>query len=110
MPRFSALALVAVALVALTGVYADWVQTRDLLAFGTPYELNLLVKILLVALALAIGLLNYLDGGSDRRWLGGFSRRVLMELVLGVAVVVATANLTSGSPTGLDRPSPSARP
>ncbi len=103
-PRFSGLALVSVALIALTGTYADWVQTRDLLAFGTPYELNLLVKVLLFALAIAIGVLNYVDGGRDRRWLGGFSRRVLMELVLGVAVVVATANLTSGSPTALDRP------
>ncbi len=103
-PRFSALALVSVTLIALTGTYADWVQTRDLLAFETPYELNLLVKVLLFALALAIGFLNYLDGGADRRRLGGFSRRVMAELVLGVAVVVATANLTSGSPTALDRP------
>ena len=29
-PRFSALALVSVTLIALTGIYADWVQTRDL--------------------------------------------------------------------------------
>ena len=34
-PRFSALALVSVALIALTGIYADWVQTRDLLGFDS---------------------------------------------------------------------------
>ena len=104
-PRFSALALVSVALIALTGVYADWVQTRDLLGFGTLYELNLLVKILVFALALAVGLTNYLDGGRDLGRRFGLSRRLLLELVLAVAVVVITANLTSGSPTGLDRPS-----
>ncbi len=49
-PRFSALALVSVALIALTGIYADWVQTRDLLGFDTPYEINLLVKILVFVL------------------------------------------------------------
>jgi putative copper export protein/methionine-rich copper-binding protein CopC len=102
-PRFSALALVSVALIALTGVYADWVQTRDLLGFDSPYQLNLLVKILVFVLALAVGLLNYLDGGRDLGRRFGLSRRLLVELILGVAVLAITANLTSGSPTGADR-------
>ena len=103
-PRFSALALVSVTLIALTGIYADWVQTRDLLAFDTPYGLNLLAKVLVFVLALSIGLVNYLDGGRDRVRRFGLSRRLLLELVLGVAVLAITANLTSGSPTGADRP------
>ena len=103
-PRFSALALVSVALIALTGIYADWVQTRDPLGFDTPYEINLLVKILVFALALAVGLVNYLDGGRELGRRLGLSRRLLVELVLGVAVLAITANLTSGSPTGSDRP------
>lgn len=103
-PRFSALALVSVTLIALTGIYADWVQTRDLLAFDTPYGLNLLIKILVFLLALSVGLVNYLDGGRDRVRRFGLSRRLLLELILGVAVLAITANLTSGSPTGSDRP------
>lgn len=103
-PRFSALALVSVTLIALTGIYADWVQTRDLLAFNTPYGLNLLAKVLVFVLALSIGLVNYLDGGRDRVRRFGLSRRLLVELILGVAVLAITANLTSGSPTGGDRP------
>jgi copper transport protein len=103
-PRFSALALVSVALIALTGVYADWVQTRDLLGFDTPYGLNLLVKILIFVLALSFGLANYLDGGREVGRRFGLSRRLLVELVLGVAVLAVTANLTSGAPTGGDRP------
>ena len=103
-PRFSALALVSVALIALTGVYADWVQTRDPLGFGTLYGLNLLVKIVVFVAALAVGLTNYLDGGRDLGRRFGLSRRLLLELVLAVAVLAITANLTSGSPTGSDQP------
>jgi copper transport protein len=103
-PRFSALALVSVTLIALTGIYADWTQTRDLLAFGTPYGLNLLVKIVVFGLALLFGLVNYLDGGRDGIPRFGLSRRLFVELALGVAVLAITANLTSGSPTGADRP------
>ena len=103
-PRYSALALTSVTLIALTGVYADWVQTRDPLAFDTPYSLNLLVKIVVFVLALLVGLFNYLDGGLELGRRLGLSRRLLLELVLGVAVLAITANLTSGSPTGDDRP------
>ena len=103
-PRYSALAIVSVGLVSATGIYADWTQTRDLVSAATPYSLNLDVKVLLVIAALGIGALNYLDGGHDRRWLGGLSRRVLLELVILVGVVVVTANLTSGSPSSENRP------
>ncbi len=103
-PRFSALALVSVTLIALTGIYADWVQTRDLFGFDSPYGINLLVKILLFVAALVFGLANYLDGGREIGRRLSLSRRLLAELVLGVAVLAVTANLTSGSPTSGDRP------
>jgi putative copper export protein len=104
LPRFSAVAIVSVGLVSATGVFADWTQTREIVSAATPYEINLDVKILLVLAALGVGALNFLDGGSDRRWLGGLSRRVLIELGLAVGVVVVTANLTSGSPSWENRP------
>jgi methionine-rich copper-binding protein CopC/putative copper export protein len=102
-PRFTGLALVAVALIAITGIYSDWVQTRDLLGFGTPYGLALLVKVVIVAGALAFGFLNFLDGGHDRAFLGGFRARILVEASLAVVVVLATGNLTSGSPPATAR-------
>lgn len=104
LPRYSALAVVSIGLVSASGIYADWTQTRELITTATPYSINLDVKILLVLGALGIGALNFLDGGRDRRWLGGLSRRVLLELGLAVGVVVVTANLTSGSPTWENRP------
>ncbi len=103
-PRFSALALVAVVLIALTGVYADWAQTGDPLSFASAYEIDLLAKILVFVAALGVGLVNYLDGGRGVGGRLGLSRRLLVELILGVAVLAITANLTSGSPVGQDRP------
>jgi len=103
-PRFSALALVSVALIALTGIYADWTQTGDPLSFASAYEIDLLAKILVFVAALGVGLVNYLDGGRGIGGRLGLSRRLLVELILGVAVLAITANLTSGSPVGQDRP------
>ena len=103
-PRFSALALVAIGLVAVTGGYLDWVQTRSILSLATPYEATLAVKIALAATAIAIGAVNFLDGGRERPWLGGFTARIWVEGGLAVAVLAATAVLTSGSPPGQERP------
>jgi copper transport protein len=108
-PRFSAIALVAIGIVALTGIYADWIHTRNPLDFSTSYSVALLAKIVIAAFALAFGALNYVDGGRDRPRLGGFRRRVGIEALLAVAVVVATGNLTSGSPPAQSMPSELAR-
>ena len=48
-PRFSALALVSVALIGLTGAAATWAETRELLPFGTPYGVALAAKLILFA-------------------------------------------------------------
>ena len=98
-PRFSAVALVSVTLVAATGIYQAWIETYDFTSIADPYSLDLAVKVAVFALALIIGGLNYLDGGTDRRWLGGFRARIIVEAGLALGVVMLTANLTSGSPS-----------
>jgi putative copper export protein/methionine-rich copper-binding protein CopC len=103
-PRFSALALVSVATIALTGVYADQLLTGDLLSTGSPYELNLVLKIVVFLLALVFGAVNFFDSGHDRPWIGGLRRRLTLELAAGIAVLAIAANLTSGSPTASARP------
>jgi Copper resistance protein D len=97
-PRFSALALVSIGLVAATGLYAAWLQVGDPAALGTDYGLLLLAKGSVVTGALALGAINYLDAGRDLSVAGGLRRRVGAELALAGVVVVLTANLTSGSP------------
>ena len=61
--RFSALALVSIALVGATGVYSAWVETGNLLGLDTPYQGSLWIKVALVVAALAIGGVNYLTSG-----------------------------------------------
>ena len=100
--RFSALALVAIGLVAATGMYSAWVETADLVSLGTPYHVNLWIKVGLVAAALAIGAANYLGGGGPRSVHLG--RQVALEGLLAVLVVAAAANLASGSPPGREAP------
>ena len=98
-PRFSAVALVSVALVVGTGTYQAWIETYDFTSLATPYSVTLAAKVALVAVALALGAVNYVDGGRDRRWLGGFRTRIFLEAGFAVAVVGLAANLTSGAPT-----------
>jgi methionine-rich copper-binding protein CopC/putative copper export protein len=95
-PRFSALALVAVGLIGLTGIYADWVHTRTLVSLETPYSTTLVVKTGLALTAFAIGGLNYRSGGRDAT--ARFRPRVALEAGLALAVVITTGVLASGSP------------
>ena len=103
-PRFTALALVSVALIGLTGIYSAWVETGDLTPLATPYATALGIKVTIFLAALLLGALNFADGGRGKGWIGGFGPRVALESLLGIAVVIAAANLVSGSPPGAQRP------
>jgi len=97
-PRFSALALVSIGLVGLTGVYSAWVQTGTLITVETEYGRTLLMKSALAMGALAMGGLNYLDGGRMRAWLGGLRARLTVEAMAAIAVLVMTAALATTPP------------
>ena len=103
-PRFSAVALVAVGLFALTGGYAWWLMNRQIVDLETPYGSILALKVVVAAAALAVGGLNY----AGWRWEGrlGLHRRVGVEATLGLVVVALTALVASGSPAGPLRPVP----
>jgi copper transport protein len=101
-PRFSALALVSVGLVVLTGIYSDWIQTRSVVSIDTPYATTLLVKAGLATAAFAIGARNFFAGGRDG--VGRFGPRIALESALALGVVVATGVLASGSPPAQQLP------
>ncbi|HYI67950.1 MAG TPA: copper resistance protein CopC [Candidatus Limnocylindrales bacterium] len=105
-PRFSALALASIGLVALTGVYQAHAQTGVLLDTGTEYGRTLLMKSAFALGALALGGLNYLDGGRMIGWLGSFRSRITVEVLLATTVLVLTAALAItppvDEPTGVD--------
>lgn len=103
-PRFSALAIVSVGLLSVTGIYAMWLETGQILSLDSGYTTVLDVKILLFLGAIGIGALNYLERPRSLVARLPFGRRVSVEAVLGVCVVIATALLASGSPPAGVRP------
>lgn len=103
-PRFSALALVAVALVGLTGLYSAWLETGDPIGDAGVYAFALRLKVIAFAVALAFGGFNYLDAGRRRPSFGGFDRRIAFEAAFAIGVVVLAGNLAAASPPGLGRP------
>jgi len=101
-PRFSALALVSVGLLALTGVYSDWIQTRALVSLDTQYGTTLAVKVALAIGAFSLGAFNYVSGGREGDRL--FRPRVVVESGLAIAVLIVTGVLASGSPPAQEKP------
>ena len=101
-PRFSTVAALSVAVLIVTGIFGAWAQVTVAPALATPYGLTLVVKVVLVALLLAVGALNLLwvrpglAEGTDRgRWL---KRLVAGEAALGIVVLASVGVLTSLEP------------
>ena len=97
-PRFSALALASIGLVVLTGVYTAWAQTGALVSPGTEYGRTLIMKSGFALGALALGALNYFDGGRMMSWLDGFRSRITVEVMLAATVLALTAALAVTPP------------
>lgn len=98
-PRFSALALASIGLVAGSGVFAALTQSGALLSLETDYGRALALKLALVGGALLLGGLNYLDGGRLRGWLDGMRTRVSAELFVVGAILLITASLAATQPS-----------
>ena len=96
--RLSALALVSVGLVGLTGVYTAWTQTGTLLTVETEYGRTLILKSAFAIGAMALGGMNYFDGGRMLGWLGGLRSRVTVEVMTVAVVLLMTAALATTSP------------
>jgi copper transport protein len=99
LPRFSAIALVSIGLVGVTGFFASWSQTGSLLDLGSDYGRVLLVKVLLAAAALGVGALNFLFGERLSGGLLGMRPRLAVEIGLALSVLLATGLLSATSPT-----------
>jgi copper transport protein len=114
-PRFSVVALISIAVLVVTGLYATWLEvgTFDALG-GTAYGQALLAKIALLLPLLALGALNMLvlsprTADAVRRHtraaaerLGTLERRfrgvVVAEVLLGVTILGIVGLLTSLEP------------
>lgn len=106
LPRFSAMALVSIGLVGITGFFASWSQTGALLDVGTDYGRALLIKLVLAVGALTVGGLNFLFGERLPEFAGRLARsatslraRLGLETGLALAVLLATGLLSTTPPT-----------
>jgi copper transport protein len=117
-PRFSRIALISVLALIVTGTYQAWreIGTPDAL-FGTTYGVLLAVKVGMVVVLVLLGVLarrwvrrhyefeivSISDKRRARRGPGQgevsrFRRVVAVEVVLGAAVLAATATLVNAEP------------
>ena len=101
-PRFSVVAGMSVAALALTGIYSAWTQVATPEALATPYGRTLIIKVGLVGALLLIAAVNLVWvrprlSGSDRaaRWL---RRLVAAEVIVAVATLLSVGFLTSLEP------------
>lgn len=106
-PRFSALALVCVAVLGFTGLYSAYIHIGSLdLLVATTYGRVLLVKTGLFGLLLLLGAVNLLALSPRLRRLGGqlggaFGRTVRAELAIGALLLLAVGALTSVAPSAV---------
>src|SRR5207237_236324 len=101
--RFSLTALVAVAVLVTSGTLQAFdrlVLINDL--YETPYGIALAVKMLLVAVALAIGAINLVRFGprlrAGRRGRRGLIRDTVTESAIFIVIIVAASFLTAFAP------------
>ncbi|MFT4040535.1 MAG: copper resistance protein CopC [Thermomicrobiales bacterium] len=107
-PRFSALALIAWGVLAVTGVYAGLLQVGNLTALTTtPYGQTLLLKLILIVPLLLLGAFNLLVVVRKLRgartvervegWSGHFVTALLAELVV-VTLLLGVVGMLIGTP------------
>ena len=101
-PRFSAVAVISIGVLVITGTYGAWAQVTIIEAFATPYGWSLVGKLGLVVVVLVIGAFNLLwvrsrlaTNPTTASWLG---RLVAVEAVIAVLIVLAVGVLTSLEP------------
>lgn len=101
-PRFSRLAMACVATLALTGVFASWVHVGSVGALvGTGYGRILVLKLLLVAGVVGLGVRNFrvlTPQLGDAAGQAAMRRSAALELLVANAVLAVTAVLVRTSP------------
>lgn len=108
LPRFSAMALVCWGMLALTGLYAWWLQVGSWDALrDTRYGQSLLAKLILAGIVFLIAGTNLLlitrklaqtDPTSNPKWFGRLGYAVVAELVLTTLILLAVGRMTSLQP------------
>jgi copper transport protein len=116
-PKFSALALVSVAVLTLSGLYASVLQVGSIDGLlNTAYGRTLIIKLALVVPMVMLGAVNLLVTTPNMKqaaaqdkvspWVGRFRKLVSSEVTLGAAVLLSVAVLTTLPPAQFPGESP----
>jgi copper transport protein len=101
-PRFSRLAILSVAVLAVTGLYSSWAQVTVPAALATPYGRTLLAKLVLVALVLLLAAANFfwIRPRLSREDQAGrqLGRLVAGEVALALLILLLVGLLTALEP------------
>ena len=101
LPRFSVIALAAWGVLALSGLYAAWLQVGTTAAlWETPYGQSLLIKgaLLVLIIVLAVYHFNLGRTGIGRRGGNRFPGTITVEALLAVAVLLVVGRLIGLEP------------
>jgi len=100
--RFSAVAVLAVGVVALTGLYGAWAQIITRAGLDTAYGRVVIAKAAAFVVLLVLGAIAWLAlrlrPGADGRGVGWIDRSVRAGMALIALLVIATGALTSMEP------------
>jgi copper transport protein len=99
LPRWSRVAVAAVTLLAVTGVYQGWRETREIdAATGTTYGRLLLTKVGLFLVLLVLGAFAHRIVATGSTRIARLRHGVETEAVLGIVVLTVTTFLVSSPP------------
>lgn len=107
-PRFSLIALIGWSVLAVTGLYASWLQVGNLAALtSTPYGQTLILKLVLIVPLLLLGVFNLLivtrklkQALTEQRvegWSNHFITALLAEVVI-VTLLLGVVGMLIGTP------------
>ncbi len=101
-PRFSIVAAMSVAVIALTGIYSAWTQVTIPEAMRSPYGATLIVKIGLICALLAVAAVNLIwvrpRLSGDSRAAYWLRRLVLVEVCIAILTLLSVGYLTALEP------------
>ena len=101
-PRFSVVAIIGAAVLAVSGVFSAWAQVTTIPSLGVPYGITLIVKLAVIVPLLVLALVNHrwIRGRLSRddnasRWL---TRTVIGETTIAIFVLLLAGLMTSMEP------------
>jgi copper resistance protein D len=99
--RFSTIGIIAVCIILLTGILnATFITGSPIPSLGTAWGRTLAVKLALVAVMVAAALVNRMVLMPHARY-GAIARLILLEQVLGLAIIAAASLLGTLPPDGM---------